>query len=68
VFSVIDVVKKAEEALGVKISHKILNITKNEIPEQYLDWTKAKKVLGWEPKITFSQGLKNTFNWHKNEL
>lgn len=68
VFSVIDVIKKAEEALGTKINYKILNIAKNEIPAQYLDWSKVKKTLGWEPKMNFDKGLKETFNWYKNEL
>jgi len=68
VFSVLEVVKKVESALGKKIDYKILNIAKNEIPEQYLDWSKAKAILNWEPKTTFEDGIKETFNWHKNEL
>ncbi len=66
IFSVIDIIKKIEEILGTKINYKILNVAKNEIPEQYLDWTKAKEILKWEPKITFEQGVKETYNWHKN--
>ena len=68
VFNVLDVIKKSEQALSVKINYKILNIAKNEIPAQYLDWSKAKKILAWEPKITFENGIKETFNWYKNEL
>ncbi|MCX6721522.1 MAG: GDP-mannose 4,6-dehydratase [Candidatus Staskawiczbacteria bacterium] len=68
IFSVLDVVKKIEDILETKVNYKILNIAKNEIPEQYLDWSKAKKILGWEPKITFEQGIKETFKWYKNEL
>ena len=66
VFNVIDVVKKSEQALGIKINYKILNIAKNEIPEQYLDWSKAKTMLGWQPETSFEQGIKETYNWHKN--
>jgi CDP-glucose 4,6-dehydratase len=68
IFSVVELVEKSGEILGVKINYKILNITKNEIPEQYLDWTKAKKILNWKPKVSFKQGIKETFDWHKNEL
>lgn len=67
VFSVLDVVKKAEFALGKKINYKILNIAKNEIPEQYLDWSKAKAVLNWEPRTTFEDGMKETYSWHKEK-
>jgi CDP-glucose 4,6-dehydratase len=68
IFTVLELVKKIGEILGIKINYKILNITKNEIPEQYLDWTKAKKILNWEPKVSFEQGIKEIFNWYKNEL
>lgn len=66
IFSVMDVVKKIEKILGVKINYKILNITNNEIPKQYLDWTKAKETLNWQPMTTFEDGIKETFNWYKN--
>lgn len=65
VFSVLDVVKKSEIALNKKINYKILNIAKNEIPAQYLDWSKARKKLEWEPKFNFEEGIKETFNWYK---
>ncbi len=67
IFSVLDVVKKVEIILGKKINYKILNIANNEIPKQYLDWTKAKEVLGWKPMITFEEGIKETFNWIKHK-
>lgn len=63
IFNVIEVVNKIEKTLKTKINYKILNISKNEIPEQYLDWTKAKETLNWEPKTTFKDGIKETFNW-----
>lgn len=63
ILSVLDVIKKSEQALGVKINYKILNNAKNEIPEQYLDWSKAKKILAWQPKTSFEQGIKKTYNW-----
>jgi len=66
IFSVIEVIKKIEDILKVKVNYKILNIAKNEIPEQYLDWTKAKKILGWQPKISFEDGIKESFAWYKN--
>ena len=66
IFSVIDVVKRTEKILGQKINYKILNTAQNEIPEQYLDWTKAKKFLNWQPETTFENGIKETYNWCKN--
>src|SRR3989344_1271175 len=44
--SVLDVVKKAEKILKVKIPYKILNTAKNEIPYQHLNDEKIRR-LGW---------------------
>ncbi|GAH07906.1 unnamed protein product, partial [marine sediment metagenome] len=60
-----NLIKKVEEILNAKVNYKILNIAKNEIPEQYLDYTKAKEKLNWEPKISFENGMKKTFKWYK---
>jgi UDP-glucose 4-epimerase len=32
------------------------------------DISKAKQILGWEPKTTFEQGLKKTIAWAKSEF
>jgi CDP-glucose 4,6-dehydratase len=63
IFNVIDAIKKMEKILGKKVNYKVLNIAKNEIPAQYLDWSKAKKKLGWRPATSFEKGIKETFTW-----
>ncbi len=68
IFNVINLIKKIEQILNVKVNYKILNIAKNEIPEQYLDYTKAEKLLGWHPQTTFEQTIKESFNWYKVNL
>lgn len=32
-----------------------------------LDISKAKSLLGWEPKINFADGLKTTIQWYQNK-
>jgi len=65
IFSVIDLIKKIEEILKVKVNYKILNIAKNEIPEQYLDWEKIKNTVNWRPETGFEEGIKDSFDWYK---
>jgi len=49
-----------------KLKPIILNKpTPGEIDKQYLSTEKAKKILGWEPKIDLKTGLKMTINWYK---
>lgn len=31
-----------------------------------IDFSKIKKELGWEPKVTFEEGLQKTVDWYKN--
>ena len=41
---------------------------KSEVMRLVADNTKAKKLLDWEPKITFEDGLKKTIDWISNNL
>lgn len=61
--SVLDLVKKAEKVLKVKIKYKILNIAQNEIPYQHLDDTKIRKH-GWKAKHTLDNALKRVLRWY----
>ncbi len=37
-----------------------------EIQRIYLDATRAKRVLGWEPRVTFADGLRRTVEWSRH--
>ncbi|MEK6837660.1 MAG: GDP-mannose 4,6-dehydratase [Nanoarchaeota archaeon] len=64
--SVLELVKKITLLTQKKLEPKILNEAKNEIQVQYLDWTKAKRILGWEPKHNLDEGLKETLQWYRD--
>ena len=53
---------------GSYVEPKILNTTKNEIKDQHLDSSKARKVLGWKSNFTLTDGLTETINWYKTNL
>lgn len=40
---------------------------KNDIRHCFADNTKAKKILGWEPKVSLEEGLKELIKWSANE-
>ena len=46
----------------------ILNEASNEIVNQYLDCSKAQKMLGWRPRYGRQDGLKHTINWYREHL
>ncbi len=65
VYSVLDLLEKIENVTGRQIKTKILNIAKNEIPNQYLDYSKIKKELGWKNEVEFGAAIKETFEWYE---
>ena len=56
---------KIEKTIGKKalIQHFT---TENENIKTHADITKAKNLLGYEPKVSFDQGIKRFLEWHKN--
>jgi len=43
----------------------VLGEAENEIQDQYLDSTKAKRVLCWAPKYSLEEGLRRTMAWYR---
>lgn len=65
IFDVLQVLEKAKEALGKEVNYRVLNIAKNEIPSQYLDWSKTREVLHWDRQTNFEIALKETYDWYE---
>ena len=63
--SVLELAKRIIAAAGKNLEPQILNEAKNELQEQYLDWAKAKKVLGWQPQFGLDDGLRETIQWYR---
>jgi CDP-glucose 4,6-dehydratase len=46
----------------------VLNEATNEIPQQYLDSTRAREMLGWRPTFDLDEGLRRTIVWYRDYL
>jgi len=66
--NVLDLYKKIIQMMGSDAEPKILGEAKNEIDRQYLDSTKANKILNWKPEFDLDSGLKETVDWYKNHF
>lgn len=64
-YSVVDLVKIITEVMSSDKSPIIKNEAKNEIKEQYLSIEKVKSVLGWIPKYSVRDALKETVDWYR---
>ncbi len=40
----------------------------NEIKDQYLDSSKARRRLGWSPAYPLADGLRRTVDWYRTFL
>jgi CDP-glucose 4,6-dehydratase len=46
----------------------VLGQANNEIPAQYLDCAKARRLLGWKPAYTLEEGILETVGWYRDAL
>lgn len=63
-YSINYMIEKIESLLGKKAVINKKPFHKADMMETWADITKAKEILGWEPKIGFDEGFENTVRWH----
>ena len=47
---------------------RVLGEAKNEIQAQYLDSSRARRLLDWKPQYSLKQGLRETLSWYREFL
>jgi len=61
----------AEEILKITGSHSIIEMHPLPVDDPKVrqpDITRARKVLGWEPKVSFEQGISTTIEYFRNRV
>ena len=67
--SVIDVTFTLQKLMGKNdVEPVILNNARCEIRDQYLDSSKARRLLNWMPHYSLSEGLIETIKWYQDFL
>ena len=59
-------IKLLEKHLGKKAALKYFPSHKTDMGATWADISKAKKILGWQPKVDLNRGVKLTVDWYKN--
>jgi CDP-glucose 4,6-dehydratase len=47
---------------------RILGRNHGEINRQWLDSSKARRVLGWTPSVSIEEGIRRTIGWYRDYL
>jgi CDP-glucose 4,6-dehydratase len=64
--SVLEIVAAIRKAMNREdLAPEILGRNDGEIPAQYLDCTKARERLRWQPAFTLEEGLTRTIRWYR---
>jgi CDP-glucose 4,6-dehydratase len=67
--SVLDITREIQRLMNRSdLEPIILNQAKAEIPNQYLDSSKAERELGWTPRYSLDAGLRETIEWYRTFL
>jgi len=65
---VLEVVRKIVELMGkTELVPVVLNQASHEIPRQYLDCSKARRMLGWTPRYRLEDALLETIAWYAGD-
>ena len=67
--SVLELVKQISALVGGDVPEPtVLDEARHEIPHQYLDCTRAREALGWQPTYGLEAGLRETIAWYRDWL
>ena len=66
--SVLEILNSFEGENNIKINYKISDRREGDVVEIYSDSSKAKNILGWEPKKDIKDMVKSAWLWSKNKI
>jgi dTDP-D-glucose 4,6-dehydratase len=62
-----DFISIVESATGKKAHINILPDQPGDVPRTAADISKAKKLLGYNPKVSFEEGISRLVDWYRDE-
>ena len=55
-----------DDLLGRPVERRYLPPRKFDVPVNVLDISRARDLLGWQPRVPFREGLRRTLDWMRN--
>lgn len=66
--TVLELVRRISERMGMDVSPRVLGEASNEIPHQWLSARKAREMLGWSPCFSLEEGIDRTIAWYRDAI
>ncbi|HMV03323.1 MAG TPA: SDR family oxidoreductase [Chitinophagales bacterium] len=66
--SLLDFAKEIQKLIGTDVEIVFRDLPKDDPKQRQPDITKAKNILGWEPKVGRAEGLKITLEYFKDKV
>lgn len=60
-----DLIKNIEEVVGKKAIINNMPVQKGDVPITYADISKAKELIGYNPKTKLKEGISKFFSWYE---
>jgi len=67
-FSVLEIIQLIGELLGSDLQPVVKNEVRDEIAEQYMSIDKIRMALGWRPKYSIREALRETIAWYSEKF
>jgi UDP-glucuronate 4-epimerase len=62
-----DLIRELESALGKKAEIKVLPMQPGDVEKTCADISKAKRILGYSPKVNITEGLQKFVDWYQKQ-
>jgi dTDP-glucose 4,6-dehydratase len=63
--TVLDLLNEINKILGTNIKPQFVEPRPGDVRRTYADSSKAKRLMGWQGHVSFSEGLRRTAEWFK---
>ena len=67
-YSVLEIVQTVLHEGGSDLEPTVLGQNKGEINRQWLDSSKAERVLNWRPAVPLDEGIRESIGWYRDYL
>ncbi len=64
-YSLLDIIRALEKIVGRKLQREHFPMRTGDVRKTYADIRKAKKLMGYSPRIGLAEGLAKTWEWFK---